>query len=227
MIEIIQRDRESPAWTISWRMPQVRMFLPNIGSQKTVQQFKNSQIKGENQLNFLSEAMSCMTNKFDEYKRERLEKDKIIDIVKNDMFNMNEKIEKQEKIVGKQQQQQYLRRNCLLLHGIAEGERENTDALVFEALNEKIHVDFNSIRFRQNTRRIGQKEALSNKQSWSRAVIVKFASHNNKIINVLKRLKTFKRNTNQHPGRFNGKENRNFEGSKGKTPISQRVDRRW
>ena len=83
-----------------------------------------------------------------------------------------------------------------MLHGIAEGERENTDALVFEALNEKIHVDFNSIRFRQNTRRIGQKEALSNKQSWSRAVILKFASHNNKIINVLKRLKTFKRNTN-------------------------------
>ena len=45
--------------------------------------------------------MSCMTNKFDEYKRERLEKDKIIDIVKNDVFNMNEKIEKQEKIVDK------------------------------------------------------------------------------------------------------------------------------
>ena len=45
---------------------------------------------------------------------------------------MNEKIEKQDKIVDKQEQQ--LRRNCLLLHGIAEGERENTDALVFEAL---------------------------------------------------------------------------------------------
>ena len=143
---------------------------------------KNSQIKGENQLNFLSEAMSCMINKFDEYKQERLEKDKIIDIVKNDVFNMNEKIEKQEKIVYKQEQ--YLRRNCLLLHGIAEGERENTDALVFEALNEKIHVDFNSIWFRQNTHRIGQKEALSNKQSWSRAVIVKFVSHNNKTKNV-------------------------------------------
>ena len=91
----------------------------------------------------MSEAVSCMINKFDEYKRERREKDKIIDIVKNDVFNMNEKIEKQEKIVDKQEQ--YLRRNCLLLHGIAEGERENTDALVFKALNEKIHVDFNSI----------------------------------------------------------------------------------
>ena len=84
-----------------------------------------------------------MTKKIDEYKRERLQEDKIIYIVKNDVFNMNEKIEKQDKIVDKQEQQ--LRRNCLLLHGIAEGERENTDALVFEALNEKIHVDFNSI----------------------------------------------------------------------------------
>ena len=73
-----------------------------------------------------------MTKKIDEYKRERLQEDKIIYIVKNDVFNMNEKIEKQDKIVDKQEQQ--LRRNCLLLHGIAEGERENTDALVFEAL---------------------------------------------------------------------------------------------
>ena len=41
------------------------------------------------------------------------------------MVNMNEKIEKLERIVDRQEQ--YARRNCLLLHGIAEGERENND----------------------------------------------------------------------------------------------------
>ena len=79
--------------------------------------------------------MDFMTNKFEEYKREREEKDKIIDTMKSDMVNMNEKIEKLERIVDRQEQ--YSRRNCLLLHGIAEGERENTDKLVLETLNEK------------------------------------------------------------------------------------------
>ena len=72
---------------------------------------KESQIKGESQLNSLSEAMEFMTNKFDEYERERQEKDKIIDSMKSDMVNMNEKIEKVEMIVDRQEQ--YSRRNCL------------------------------------------------------------------------------------------------------------------
>ena len=59
---------------------------------------KESQIKGESQLNSLSEAMDFMTNKFDEYERERQEKDKIIDSMKSDMVNMNKKIEKLQRI---------------------------------------------------------------------------------------------------------------------------------
>ena len=79
---------------------------------------KESQIKGESQLNSLSEAMDFMTNKFDEYERERQEKDKIIDSMKSDMVNINKKIEKLERIVARQEQ--YSRHNCLLLHVIAE-----------------------------------------------------------------------------------------------------------
>ena len=37
-----------------------------------------------------------MTNKFEEYERERQEKDKIIDNMKSDMVNMNKKVEKLE-----------------------------------------------------------------------------------------------------------------------------------
>ena len=96
---------------------------------------KESQIKGENQLNSLSEAMNFMTNKFQVSERERQKKDKIIDTMKSDMVNINDKIEKLERIVDRQEQ--YSRRNCLLLYGIAEGERENTDELVLETLNEK------------------------------------------------------------------------------------------
>ena len=55
---------------------------------------KDSQIKGEIQLNSLIEALDFMTNKFEEYERERKEKKKFIDSMKSDMVNMNEKIEK-------------------------------------------------------------------------------------------------------------------------------------
>ena len=64
---------------------------------------KDSQIKGESQLNLLSEAMDFMTNNFEEYEREREEKDKIIESMESDMVNMNEKIEKLERIVDRQE----------------------------------------------------------------------------------------------------------------------------
>ena len=54
---------------------------------------KDSQIKGESQLNSLSEAMDFMTNKFEEYERERQENDKIIiDSTKNDMVNVTRRL---------------------------------------------------------------------------------------------------------------------------------------
>ena len=133
---------------------------------------KDSQIKGESQLNSLSEAMDFMTNKFEEYELERQEKDKIIDTMKSDMVNMNEKIEKLERIVDTQEQQS--RCNCLLLHGIAEGKRENTDELVLETLNEKMRIDLTPSDL-DGTHRIGQKKISSKKP---RAVIIKFVSYN-------------------------------------------------
>ena len=52
----------------------------------------------------------------------------LISDMKTDMQVMNEKVEKLEEIVARQEQ--YLRRNCLLLHGIADIKGENTDDLV-------------------------------------------------------------------------------------------------
>ena len=133
---------------------------------------KDSQVKGGSQLISLCEAMDFMTNTFEEYGRERQEKDKIIGSMKSDMVNMSERIEKLEKIVDRQEQ--YSRRNCLLLHGIAVGERENTDDLVLETLNDKSHVDL-TLSDLDRTQRIGQKKASSNKP---RAVIIKYVSYN-------------------------------------------------
>ena len=46
---------------------------------------KDSPINGETQLKYVSESIDFMNNKFDEYERERQEKDKIIDSMKSDM----------------------------------------------------------------------------------------------------------------------------------------------
>ena len=64
---------------------------------------KGSQIKGESPLNSLTEVMYFMTNKFHDNKRGWQEKDRIIYSMKSDMGNMNEKIEKLERIVDRQE----------------------------------------------------------------------------------------------------------------------------
>ena len=92
--------------------------------------------------------------------------------MKSDMISMNKKIEKLERIIDRQVQ--YSRHNCVLLHGILEGQRENTDDLVLETLNEKMHVDL-TFSDLDRSHRIGQKKASSNK---ARAVIIKFLSCN-------------------------------------------------
>ena len=88
------------------------------------------------------------------------------------VHNMNEKIEKLERIVDRQEQ--YSRCNCLLLYGIAEVERENTGELVLETLNKKMHIDLTPSDS-DRTHHIGQKKASSKKP---RVAIIKFGSYN-------------------------------------------------
>ena len=107
--------------------------------------------------------MDFMTKNVEEYERERQEIDKIIDTMKRDMVNMNEKIEKLERIVDRKEQ--YPRCICLLMHGM-QGERENTEDLVLETLNEKMCIDLTPSDL-DRTHRIGQKKPLSKNQSQS------------------------------------------------------------
>ena len=78
--------------------------------------------------------------------------------MKSDMVNMNEKIEKLERTVDRQEQ--YSRCKCLLLRSIAESEPKNTDELVLETLNENIHIELTPSDL-DGTHRIGQRKASS------------------------------------------------------------------
>ena len=100
---------------------------------------KESQIKGELQLLRMNETINFMSEKFNESEKDRREKDKIIKNLSKKTSEMAQRFDKLESSVD--QQEQYSRRNCLLVHGIAETNDENTDDLALKTINEKLDVD--------------------------------------------------------------------------------------
>ena len=79
---------------------------------------KKGQIKGKKQLAQLTEAIDFNSNKFDEYEKDRKEKKERIKTLEDCLINMSERVDSLSGQVAKQEQ--YLRRNCLLSHGIPE-----------------------------------------------------------------------------------------------------------
>ena len=126
---------------------------------------------------------------------------------------MNKNFEKIERIVDRLEE--YSRRNRLLLHGIPEDERENTDDLVLGTLNEKVHGDL-TLSDLDKTHLTCQKNAASNKP---KAVIDKCVSCNVSKRTFFFSIKAFKRNTSYYYRKRNSQGNENFKGGKGKTPF--------
>ena len=73
-------------------------------------------------------------------------------------------------------QEQYSRRNCLLIHGITEGNQENTDDLALQISKEKLDIELTQ-RDLDQTHRIGKNDKKSNRP---RQVIVKFIRYNDR-----------------------------------------------
>ena len=97
---------------------------------------KMSQIKGEQHLTDLNKTVNFICEKFDEYERDRAEKEKIISELQKNVNDMSATIESLKGCLDRQEQ--YSRRNCLLIHGLPESKNENTDELVIDAIKEKI-----------------------------------------------------------------------------------------
>ena len=66
-----------------------------------------------------------MGEKFDAYEKERRENEKKIEELNGTVSKMTERIEELENKIDRQEQ--YSRRNYLLIHGIAGNKEENTD----------------------------------------------------------------------------------------------------
>ena len=79
---------------------------------------KNMHIKGEKQLVVPAESVKFMTSKFDELKKNRKEKEKIINNLKGEVIYLSKKLGKMDQRIDAQQQ--YSRRNGLILHDLEE-----------------------------------------------------------------------------------------------------------
>ena len=128
---------------------------------------KESQIKGAEQLSTLTGSIKFINERFDQYEEERKEKDKFIEELKKENSNLMEHVKDLEQKVDRQEQ--YSRRNCLLIHGIKEEKDENTDDVVIKFIQDGLQEEIN-IEDLDRTHRIGK---VNNGKS--RPIIVKFA----------------------------------------------------
>ena len=90
----------------------------------------NNQNKGEKQLVHLNESIRFMSDKSEEFEKERREQKKPIEELRGEISFLNQK----PNCITEQVywQEQYSSRSCLLIYGITEENQENTDALALE-----------------------------------------------------------------------------------------------
>ena len=93
---------------------------------------KHSQIKGEQHLMVLNKTETLMSKKFDEYKREKVEREKIMKEMQRGIKDMSATIQYFKDSLDRQEQ--YFRRNCLLIYGLPENRNGNINQIVIEAL---------------------------------------------------------------------------------------------
>ena len=106
-----------------------------------------------------------MTKKFDDYEKNRAQKKKYlrkeISSLKNEKEHLKSDVENQE---------QYIRRNCLLVHGIPEEQGETTDSIVLSAIDEHLEEGLTEIDI-ERIHRVGKPK--QNKKT-PRPIIIKF-----------------------------------------------------
>ena len=86
----------------------------------------------------MNEAVNFISTKFDEYEKERKEREQVIKNLEENVSVMIKKVENLEKEIDKHEQ--YSRRNYLLVHGIVETDDEVTDNFVIETISTRMNM---------------------------------------------------------------------------------------
>ena len=89
---------------------------------------KSMQIKGDKQLAELTESFQHMSNKFNDFEKDREEKEEIINNLKEEVSTLKDRVETLEE--ESDDQEQYLRGNSELVHRLEENEHKINNDLV-------------------------------------------------------------------------------------------------
>ena len=135
-------------------------------------QEKEKYINSESDLSELTKAIDLISGKFDDYERERWEKDKIIKELKSKVSHFNISVNNLENQLDCQEQ--YYRINCILIHGITETQDENTEDISLSTIYEHLELELTEKEIDHN-HRIGNPKPGNKKP---RPIIAKFARYN-------------------------------------------------
>ena len=121
---------------------------------KMLEKTEDRQIQGKCQLIDLAKGVDFITQKFDEYEKDRREKDRITASLQSELKSASMKVEDLEKKIKRKEQ--YSRRNCILIHRLKEEKNESTDDRVLKLFREEMNEDALLVDL-DRTHRIGKK----------------------------------------------------------------------
>ena len=99
---------------------------------------KDWQIKGTQQLNDKNKAINFTNKKFENFEKALKKKDEETKLLEKENNCLNKRLGEMDAAVDRQEQ--YSRRNCLLVHRIEEGTVEDTDEKIINALQHSIQT---------------------------------------------------------------------------------------
>ena len=126
------------------------------------------QIKGTQQLKEVNDAIEFINEKFED----RRDKEWEIAELKSTINSLNVKLDKANRALDRQEQ--YSRRNCLLIHGTDEEKRENTDEVVINVLKKEMDEEMTHLDIHRS-HRLGNQKLDKSKL---RPIIIKFYRYN-------------------------------------------------
>ena len=145
-----------------------------------VDQNRQTQIKGKQSLAGLSKSVKFITDKFDEYEKEREEKNKIMKKLNEKKSALTERSKVLEESIDQLleesiDQQGFVidRRNCLLIHGVEDNSNEDTDKLVLNIVNNDLEIDLTEVAI-DHTHHIGDPKKKKKKVRPTIVIFVRY-----------------------------------------------------
>ena len=97
---------------------------------------KDWQIKGTEQLNDMNKAINFINEKFEDFEKTLKQKEDEIKCLEKENNYLNKSYDEMDAVLDRQEQ--YSRRNCLLVHGIVEETIEDTDEKIINTLQQSM-----------------------------------------------------------------------------------------